>query len=539
MKKIKNFFLIASKRLQEVFKRFPVTVVLIIVITLFGYLQLQFDIMEEKDIVSFLSSLSIFAMGTLFVESFDRKKTVFTYVGFLIALIVAVIYYPMIRNEEMLEKNRYLFSRLLAIYNMALVCGTIFMLHKKSELPFKQYALRAFSNLLKTSIYYGVFCIGTITIFIIFEFLIFSNGFDVYFNLLFLITGICYVPLLINCFVDLEETISGFLKGLITFVLFPIAIISTALIYVYFAKLIILKTFLEDGIFYVIAWLFVSSFPVLILTNTISEKEESSKLNKIYCCSYIPFIFIEIYSMSVRVSQYGLTNSRYFAYVFVLMQAIIVGFLLYKNGEKLNYALIAMIVVAILCGVGPLSFINVGIKSQEARLAKALEGVTSLDDLNDEERSNVRSIVRYLKENDDKEFVKSLISEEMEEDLESYKYWESSFNDYDSIYHNQEIDKLDISNYIRIYEASSTYDQTDDITKIKIKSDNITVDVDMTEVVNTLIESDYNDETSIVVRTNNPKYDYYFKSISFMYNKETKKVKEFYSTNGFLLEKGK
>ncbi|MBQ5523925.1 MAG: hypothetical protein IIT93_00210 [Paludibacteraceae bacterium] len=42
-------------------------------------------------------------------------------------------------------------------------------------------------------------------------------------------------------------------------------------------------------------------------------------------------------SMSVRVSEYGLTNARYFAYVFVLMQAIIVGLLLYKNGEKLTF----------------------------------------------------------------------------------------------------------------------------------------------------------------------------------------------------------
>ena len=102
MNKIKRFFLTASKRMQDVFKRFPVTVVLIIVITVFTYLQLQFDIMKEDDIVSMIGSLSIFAMGTLFVESFDKKKTIFTYVGFLIALIVAFIYYPMFKNEEML-----------------------------------------------------------------------------------------------------------------------------------------------------------------------------------------------------------------------------------------------------------------------------------------------------------------------------------------------------------------------------------------------------------------------------------------------------
>ncbi len=537
MNKIKRFFLTASKRMQDVFKRFPVTVVLIIVITVFTYLQLQFDIMKEDDLMSMVGSLSIFAMGTLFVESFDKKKTIFTYVGFLIALIVAFIYYPMFKNEEMLEKNRYLLARLLVIYNLALGFGTIFILHKKSNLSFKQYALKVFSNLLKTSIYYGVFCLGTITIFIIFEVLIFSNGFDVYFNLLFLITGICYIPLLINCLVDLEETISGFLKGLITFVLFPIAIISTALIYVYFAKLIIFKTFLEDGIFYVIAWLFVSSFPVLILTNTINEKEESAKLNKIYCIAYIPFILIEIYSMSVRVSEYGLTNARYFAYIFVLMQAIIVGLLLYKNGEKLNYALIAMIIVAILCGVGPLSYINVGIRSQERRLAKALEGVTSLNDLSEEEADSVRSIARYLKENDDKEFVRSLISEEMEEELDSYYYWDSFYEDIESKYLDQDIDKIDISDYKRIYEVSRSYDDSDDVSKIKLQNNNISVEIDLTDVIDELIETDSRGDTSIILKTNDPKYDYYFKSISFSYDKETNKVKDFYSTYGFILER--
>ena len=541
MNKIKNFFLTASKRLQDAFKRFPVTVILIIVITVLAYLQMQFDILDEKDILSILGSLAIFAMGTLFVESFDKKKSIFSYIGFLIALIVGIVYYPIFKNEEMLEENRYLLARLLVIYNLALALGIVFILHRKSNLSFKQYALRVFSNLLKTSIYYGVFCLGTITIFIIFEVLIFSsNGYEVYFNLLFLITGIFYIPLLINCLVDLEERISGFLKGLITFVLFPIAIISTALIYVYFAKLIILKTLLEDGIFYVIAWLFVSSFPVLILTNTINEKEESLKLNKIYCIAYIPFIFIEIYSMSVRVSEYGLTNPRYFAYVFVLMQAIIIGLLLYKNGEKLNYALIAMIVITVVCGVGPLGFINVGIKSQERRLAKALEGVTSLSELNEDEEENVRNIIRYLKNNDDKEYVKSLVTEEMEKELESNYSWSNYISDIESKFLNQEIDNLDISDYKRIYEVNTYYNSKDDIKNIEIKdsNNNLHVQIDLTDVIDTLIDADErNDKTTIIIKTKDSKYDYYFESISFSYDADTREVKEFYNTNGFILER--
>ena len=241
--------------------------------------------------------------------------------------------------------------------------------------------------------------------------------------------------------------------------------------------------------------------------------------------------------MSVRVSEYGLTNARYFAYVFVLMQAIIVGLLLYKNGEKLNYSLIAMIVVAILCGVGPLSYINVGIRSQERRLAKALEGVTSLNDLSEEEADNVRSIARYLKDNDDKEFVRSLISEDMEEELDSYKYWDSFYEDIESKYIDQDIDKLDISDYKRIYEVTRAYDSSDDISKIKLQNKNISVEVDLTEVIDELIEVDERGETSIIIKTSNPKYDYYFKSLSFSYDKETNKLKDFYSSYGFLLER--
>ena len=241
--------------------------------------------------------------------------------------------------------------------------------------------------------------------------------------------------------------------------------------------------------------------------------------------------------MSVRVSEYGLTNARYFAYIFVLMQAIIVGLLLYKNGEKLNYALIAMIIVAILCGVGPLSYINVGIRSQERRLAKALEGVTSLNDLSEEEADNVRSIARYLKENDDKEFVRSLITEEMEEELDSYYYWDSFYEDIESKYLDQDIDKIDISDYKRIYEVSRSYDDSDDVSKIKLQNNNISVEIDLTDVIDELIETDSRGDTSIILKTNDPKYDYYFKSISFSYDKETNKVKDFYSTYGFILER--
>ena len=225
MKKIKDFFVNASERLVKVAKRFPVTFVVILITTIYMYIEMQFEVFDDEEkFGKILITLITFGMGTLFVETFDKKKEMFTYVGYVIALGISVTYYFLFGIENAMEMQRYLLVRLLGVYLTSLGFATIFVLHRKTDLSFKEYAVKVFSNLLKTSIYYGVFCIGTITIFIIFEVLIFSNGFDVYFNLLFLTFGIFYTPLVINCFVDLEEKIAGFLRGLITFVLYPIAI---------------------------------------------------------------------------------------------------------------------------------------------------------------------------------------------------------------------------------------------------------------------------------------------------------------------------
>ena len=534
MKKIKNFFINASKQLQEVFFRFPVTIILVAVATLLIYIQLQFNAFNSDLIERIIVGMITFGFGTIFVESFDNKKSIFSYIGYVVSLLIGIFYFFVFKSTENLEANRFLLARLLAVYGISSMLGTVFVLHKKSRIDFKEYVVRVFSNLLKTSIYYGVFCLGTITIFIIFEMLIFSNGSEVYTNLLFLTFGWCYVPIMINSFVKVEDRIPGFLKGLITFVLYPIAIISTILIYVYFVKIIVLQELLHKSFFAIIAWLFVSSFPMLIISNVISDKGESKILNRIYCIAYIPLVLMEVYSMGIRVLEYSLTSSRYFAFVFVTAQIIILFLLLFKDGKKFNYVLLALIVLTVASVVGPLNFIEVGVKAQEKRLAKALEGVTKIDDIKD--RDNVSSIMRYLKEYNDDEFLDKTVPKEIKEELEKDSYY--LFDDYEYKYLNQKLSDLNIYDYRRIYYVNGLGDNND-ITKVELveKEKEISVEIDVSSLLNELVRSDGKDKTDFVLETKNPDYDFYFESITFTYNKDTNEIRSLSSISGYLLER--
>ena len=80
----------------------------------------------------------------------------------------------------------------------------------------------------------------------------------------------------------------------------------------------------SNEIFGICASLFAIGMPIWMMASGFVEEKTSryAKLISITKYIYAPFILLEIYSMSVRVKAYGLTEQRYAAWMFVLLQII-------------------------------------------------------------------------------------------------------------------------------------------------------------------------------------------------------------------------
>ena len=156
MNKIKSFIKEASEQLVVIYKRFPISMLIIAFITIIGYTQLQFDVFNGRTFERILMIFLITCPGVLFVESFDKKRSPFTYVGSAIALVIGYVFYKLL-NQDSFNSVHGMIENWLFCYMGSLALGFVYVLNKKSGQEIKKYLLSTFCNGLQVGIYYGVF----------------------------------------------------------------------------------------------------------------------------------------------------------------------------------------------------------------------------------------------------------------------------------------------------------------------------------------------------------------------------------------------
>ena len=57
------------------------------------------------------------------------------------------------------------------------------------------------------------------------------------------------------------------------------------------------------------------------------------KVNRAIPYLFTPFIFLQIYSMGIRIKEYGLTESRYIAVILIIFEIIAIGLAVFKNSK--------------------------------------------------------------------------------------------------------------------------------------------------------------------------------------------------------------
>lgn len=89
-------------------------------------------------------------------------------------------------------------------------------------------------------------------------------------------------------------------------------------------KIFVTQEVPSNEIFSICASLFAIGMPIWMMASGFVEEKSSRYKKLIHITKYIyaPFILLEIYSMSVRVKAYGLTEQRYAAWMFILLQVI-------------------------------------------------------------------------------------------------------------------------------------------------------------------------------------------------------------------------
>ena len=551
MNKIKKLFSAMVESVKKALDIFPITTIIIFILTLIiTFFVIGVDLSPDiEEIISHILCIGgISAFGTWFSESlFDNKKDLRRIISYIVSFVIAIIF------DRIIYKNSFdedVLARWLFEYIIVCIFGTIYVLSKKSKIDFEKYTLNLLLNLNQASLIFWIIALGFLFLYGIFVILILETlEFEIFLKILCLFAGFYYIPVILKSFTGEEAEDTKFNKTIFMKVLLPLLLLAMLIIYAYIVKIFILTDVPKNQLFMILSVIFAFAFPIYIINRNYMEKDTFSyKINRLIPYLYIPFIFLQIYSMGLRIKEYGLTPSRYMAIILIIFEVFSIFLSILKNSKYLKEIFLVTIAISVIVMIGPLNFKRVTLLSQKAIVDKYVESGAKFDELADNDKMKFAGAYQYIQYDED--YINSELSEKEKKKLSSYNiygYWNYSNYEYNDnsneiLYLNfyKELDNLNVSEYSKIYKLPYTYFST---SILKYENNKIDINIDLHDYIKKLIKANelsYVDGKEAFERNKIIKIDentdLYLTKIYCNYNNDTKEVEDV-NVEGYILKK--
>lgn len=497
--KIREIWNQLSYEIRNVFLKYPFTISVIILLTLFGmiFINKTTGLMPEY----VMPFMGWFGVGIFFSESvfgFYKKLPLKAAGIFLSAALSAVLAYQY-RNyydsDYYYIPNEIWFARISMAYCIVCLILGIYFCYRKSGYLLPQYGIRVFSNLVKTHIIYSILSMGALCIGIIIQELFFSGSYDftVVGRMMILTVGFFYVPSVIYSFSEINKRVDTFSNILVKYVLFPMTILVFAIIYLYVLKILVLRDVPSNQIFAILSGLFILAVPTWTMMESQEEENLWYQISRKLPLLFIPLILLQIYSVAVRIRQYGITPDRYMGVMWIILEIIylIIYFWMHRYAGRMLGVIAAAIITALL--LPGINMYSVSISSQE----KILSQYKKEEVLSNETKKKIYGAYEYLHDLHNSE--KYLENKYTAEDLKAI---EGFYSEEDDRYYSSEIkigiesyiNDLDISEYskMQIVQYDMGYnDSAPDLNKLKLtkrESEDEIITVNLEELIGNYVD---------------------------------------------------
>lgn len=416
-----------TEALTKVGKRFPIVVLVSLVgtITAIWLTDLSFASQEEYPrllAVCFVSGLGIsflFAL-TIFLE---QKGWVgiskLAVKGFGLILLLA---YYFLLGDNFLEGPNETWYRffLFALGSHLLVSFSPFISSGKLD-QFWEYNKSLFLRILLSVLYSGVLFVGlSIALLAIDNLLELNVDGETYMQLFLFLGGIFNTWFFLAGVPEKEEIQTKsiiFPTGLrvfVQYVLIPLVSVYIFILYLYVGKILIQWELPNGWASNLVLSFSIAGILSLLLLYPIRNSKEFkwvSFYSKYYYIVLIPLIGLLMFSIWVRISEYGVTINRYFvATLGVWLTGIVIYFILSKS-KSIKVIPISLCIIILAVSFGPLGAFAVSERSQFGRFEEVLNINGMLDENNQiipkkegqevtfEDRKELSSIVYFIIEN--------------------------------------------------------------------------------------------------------------------------------------------
>ena len=416
MKKIKENVKKILLHFKSGFERFPITIILAFLHFITGiYIaeirSFQSDEFVEVNLLLF-GSIFITAMFEMLYEKYFYKQNRWLVRGIYSAItfVISIIFFV-----EYLRTNDYYNIYYFTLIPISIVLFLLIPILKKKENK-EKYLQSVFSNFVITGIFVAVLWIGIEIILTTVNYLFFNSGDSLFFRLttysFWFITEVFGASLFLSLLKKPDDNLENYefpfiFNLLIKFVIIPLIIIYTGVLYIYMAKVLISMHLPKGLISHLVLWYTAFSVAVMILITPFTQKDKFFENFKKYFPYFsIPLIFASLFAVFQRTYQYGITENRY--YVLISIFWLLFCMILYIRKMNITGIFISLIACLVISVYTPLSAKNVSNFSQSQRLKRMLVKYGALKDgkiskitqkLNNSEGSQIYTTIQYISDN--------------------------------------------------------------------------------------------------------------------------------------------
>lgn len=484
--KIINVINKTAVEIYKSIKRFPVAIALstAAIIVLIMMSEMQQSTGYDSPILKTLTRLAmVFALGvplSLCIKVlFERYQQLSISLKLLIYTLAAGAlvgyYFSLLIDLEMVSMVRY------TALNVAFYLGFLFIPYINKKEGFELYIIKIISRFFITVIYAAVLFLGLAAIIFAVDQLlgVYVESEFYYYTWLFIL-GVFSPIFFLGGVPKFEESLEdykypSFFKILLLYIVMPLLIIYTAILYIYFAKIILTAVWPKGLVSHLVLWYSAICAAVIFLIAPIKNNAWADKFTFFLPKLILPILVMMFISMGIRINAYGITEPRYFVMVLGIWVFCI---MLYISLRKVNRNIIlpiSLAVIAILSVFGPLSSFSLSKYSQNSRLEDILvrnemlvdnKSIKAKADISEIDKKEISAVLDYFGRNHSLNDVKYLEKNFSLTDMEKvfgfkYKdpYQYESNESYFSFNLKQAPEGLDISNYEYFFDMR-TYKNT-------------------------------------------------------------------------------
>lgn len=405
--KFKNLFPDMKKGIG----RFPVTVVfsLILFIVAIFTIESDFYILPEEDlwIKYLIIAIPLSASVELVREKYlENKRSNFFRITSFFGIFLFIFLLKIFFKNHFATETINITATILIFYVLFYLIPIIYRNEDKEK-----YLQSVVGNQMITIGFSIVLFLGLSAIVGTIDVLLINLPNTIYFDNFVFSASIFGVAFFVSRLKEKDESLKDYnlpkiVEVLICYILIPLILIYTAILYLYFVKIIFTLKMPKGIVSHLVLWYTTFSLFIIIMSTPITYKNKFAKFYKKYFpLISIPLILLALFSINERIFQYGVTENRYLVVILILWLLFNMIFIIKAD---VKWVLISFIFAVLVAIFSPFNLVNVSINSQNKRLERILKKngiiqnkkfINKNNELSQRTKNEIMSIIDYFYNN--------------------------------------------------------------------------------------------------------------------------------------------